>query len=136
MIWVSNRPTSSEYQNIINDVGRDCVVTLHGWMRVIPADICESNRIYNLHPGLITKYPELVGADPQKRVAEHPDENRYKRIGCVIHKVTEQVDAGQVLMESSVSNVSPNVNIITDRLHDMAKIMWVDFLTCHIDATN
>jgi folate-dependent phosphoribosylglycinamide formyltransferase PurN len=45
----------------------DAIVTLHGWLRVIPAYVCERSRIYNGHPGLITKYPELKGKDPQVR---------------------------------------------------------------------
>lgn len=132
--WVNDRPSAGEYQNIINDIGRDCVITLHGWMRIIPKSVCKENRIYNLHPGLITKYPELVGADPQKRVAEHADESRYKKVGCVIHEVIEQVDAGRVLMERSTANVYPSAHVLTDVLHAMAGDMWVDFLTCYIDA--
>lgn len=74
----------------------DCFVTLHGWLRIIPADICNKYKIFNGHPGLITKYPELKGKDPQKKAFE----GDYKEIGCVIHRVIPEVDSGEVLLRA------------------------------------
>lgn len=100
------------------------VVTLHGWMRIIPPEICESYEIYNLHPGLITKYPELKGKDPQKRVWESRD--NYSHIGCVIHKVTPEVDDGQPILVKSTPNTCETQDELFETLHTMASTMWVE----------
>lgn len=130
IVYMSNRPTPQDYNRVIWE---DSVVTLHGWMRIIPPDVCKQHTIYNLHPGLITKYPELKGADPQKRVAEEMNENKYTNIGCVIHRVTPGVDEGPVLAESSVFNHYSGEKMITDRLHGMALSLWTDFITANTD---
>lgn len=127
VVFCKNRPEVEDYERLLKDP--DCVVTLHGWMRIIPKKICKMYEMYNLHPGLITKYPELKGADPQKKVATCEDESRYKQVGCVIHQVIPQVDAGKVLAETSCHNVYPNVVTLSCRLHQMATDLWVQFLT-------
>ena len=40
------------------------LITLNGWLKIVPPDKCNTYNIYNGHPGLITKYPELKGKDP------------------------------------------------------------------------
>ena len=53
-----NIPTLEDIENVLED---NAIITLHGWLRIMPPDICEKYLIYNGHPGLITKYPELKG---------------------------------------------------------------------------
>ena len=125
IVYSSAKPTAQDYSRVLTP---DAIVTLHGWMRIVPPCICKEYEIYNLHPGLITKYPELKGADPQKKVAEEPDENKYTDIGCVIHRVTAGVDEGPVLMEASCRKTAYGEANITNRLHEMATGMWVDFM--------
>ena len=131
IVYVSNRPDDSDYERVIRDV--DSVVTLHGWMRIVPKKICKEYEIYNLHPGLITKYPELKGADPQARVATEPDESKYKQVGCVIHRVIPKVDEGKILASCSTFNAFPGEETLTKHLHTMATQLWVDFLTHETD---
>jgi len=55
-----NQPTVEDYRSVLAEaIGTDAyVITLHGWLRVIPAEVIEEySTIYNGHPGLITKYP-------------------------------------------------------------------------------
>lgn len=124
LVYTDKKPTAESYRTLLEDAD---IVTLHGWMRIIPKEICKEYNIYNLHPGLITKYPELKGADPQKRVATCLD-NRYKRIGCVIHKVIPKVDEGKVLLESSTTNHYYSEEEISCRLHEMALSLWLELL--------
>jgi len=126
-IYVPNRPSVIDYRGVLQP---DTIVTLHGWMRIIPPEICEEYEIYNLHPGLITKYPELKGADPQKKVAESVIKE-YDHIGCVIHKVTSGVDEGPVLAESSTRNHYSGEEQISCKLHEMATLLWLEYLTCN-----
>ena len=72
------------------------VVTLHGWLNIVPAEICEGYVIYNGHPGHIVKYPELKGKDPQERAYNNLEE--YDVIGSVIHRVTSEIDGGEVVV--------------------------------------
>ena len=71
------------------------MITLNGWLNIVPSEICEEFEIYNGHPGLITKYPELKGKDPQARFAR--DMKNYPSYGSVVHKVTSEVDGGEVV---------------------------------------
>lgn len=128
-IYLPNRPNKIDYRGVLQ---ADSVITLHGWMRIIPPEICEEYEIYNLHPGLITKYPELKGADPQKKVAEAED-GTYEEIGCVIHRVTAGVDEGPILSYNSVRNVFHGESTISCRLHDMATELWLDTLNHNHD---
>lgn len=124
IVYTDDKPTVETYRTLLQDAD---VVTLHGWMRVIPPKICREYKIYNLHPGLITLYPELKGADPQKRVAESRDD-RYQKIGCVIHKVVSEVDSGEILMETSTANHYYSEKSISCRLHEMATLLWLELL--------
>ena len=121
VVYVSNRPDVETYERILHRC-EDCVCTLHGWMRIIPETICKQYDIWNLHPGLITMYPELKGADPQWRV----DQEKHDWIGLVIHKVTAGVDEGPVLLSSKVRNHYANGDVIAEKLHEMALGCWRD----------
>ncbi len=76
------------------------LITLHGYLRIIPEDVCRGCRyIFNGHPGLINMYPELKGKDPQERIKPY-----MKLIGSVVHKVTAEVDAGEIVSNIAVKN--------------------------------
>lgn len=126
IVYTDDRPSAEDYDRLLLD---DCVVTLHGWMRIVPKRICKTHEIYNLHPGLITKYPELKGADPQLRILDQ--KKTYTHVGCVIHRVTPGVDEGPVLAESKVQNHYYNVEQISCSLHELATQLWKQFLTQH-----
>lgn len=72
---------------------KDSLVTLHGWLRIVPEDKCDQYDIYNGHPGLINVHPELKGKDPQIRAYEAG----HATIGSVVHKVTPVVDDGEII---------------------------------------
>ena len=64
-IFLPKKPTVEEYREAIRSAD---VITLHGYLRILPPQICGRFKIYNGHPGLITKFPELKGKDPQAKV--------------------------------------------------------------------
>ena len=123
VIYCSTKPKVANYRQLLDE---DAIVTMHGWMRIVPGSICNEYEIYNLHPGLITKYPDLKGKDPQARVFE--GSKTYDRVGCVIHKAIVEVDAGDILMESSLNNNFYSESTLTTALHEMASDMWVQLL--------
>ena len=65
----ANKPTEEDYIATLEKYP-NAIVTLHGWLRIVPPYVCERSNIYNGHPGLITKFPELKGKDPQVRAYE------------------------------------------------------------------
>ena len=78
----SNKPDVEEYADLLTYFP-DAIITLHGWLRIMPPEICERHRIYNGHPGLITEYPELKGKDPQIRAFEGIKSGKYLTAGAV-----------------------------------------------------
>lgn len=90
--------TKSKSCNFLHTIDKTSLVTLHGWLRIIPENICEYYNIVNGHPGLINTYPELKGKDPQVRAYD----NEYGVIGSVVHKVTPIVDDGEILSYTAI----------------------------------
>ena len=121
--YTSNSPEGYEYFHYLCQL-EDPIVTLHGWLRVVPEEICTNYEMYNGHPGLITKYPELKGKDPQIRAFEA----NYNTGGCVIHKVTPGVDEGEILMEREVGIRLLDHEGLFRILHKTSVDMWVEFL--------
>jgi folate-dependent phosphoribosylglycinamide formyltransferase PurN len=120
---LSRKPSLEEYENVL-DAFENPIITLHGYLRILPKEICEKYEIYNGHPGLITKYPELKGKDPQVRAWE----GKYSTIGAVLHRVTAGVDEGPIhsWTEKSVNEFSLNETFRI--LREVSLGMWVNFL--------
>ncbi len=123
LYYTSNKPEEYEYLHYLRQT-KNPIITLHGWLRVLPEDICNKYEIYNGHPGLITRYPELKGKDPQMRAFA----GDYNTAGCVIHKVTPGVDEGEVLMESEVGIRLLDLDGLFTILHKTSVNMWIEFL--------
>lgn len=123
----ANKPTEEDYIDLLENYP-DAVITLHGWLRVVPAYVCERSRIYNGHPGLITQYPELKGKDPQIRAYEGIKAGKYTTAGAVIHKVTAGVDEGRVIMEEYFNAWNLELDDLFRILRDRSLYMWCNFL--------
>jgi phosphoribosylglycinamide formyltransferase-1 len=121
--FVENKPSEEELGIILSHY-KDPVVTLHGWLRIMPPHICSNYEIYNGHPGLITEYPELKGKDPQQKAFDLGLESS----GCVIHRVTEGVDEGEILRSRKVSIKGLEIGELFHILHSISISLWVDFL--------
>jgi hypothetical protein len=103
------------------------IITLHGWLRIIPSDVCFYYEIYNGHPALVNRYPELKGKNMQEVVIN--EVGRYPIIGSIIHKVVAEVDAGEILKSIEVPNFKVhNREVIYNVLRDTSLRTWLDFL--------
>ena len=118
---IPNKPTVEDYENVLQD---NSLITLHGWLRIMPKIICEKYLIYNGHPGLITEYPELKGKDPQVRAHE----GKYPIAGAVVHKVVAGVDEGKVVMEERFNAMDLSLDDLFRILRDRSLYMWTNFL--------
>jgi len=119
----NNKPDVEEYMELLEQFP-DAIVTLHGWLRVIPGYVCERSRIYNGHPGLITEYPELKGKDPQVRAFE----GKYPVAGAVLHHVTAGVDEGKIIAEERFNTFNLSLDDLFRILRDRSLYMWINFL--------
>jgi folate-dependent phosphoribosylglycinamide formyltransferase PurN len=122
-ITLPNNPILQDYQNVLN-VYDNPLITLHGWLRIMPSDICREYEIYNGHPGLITQYPELKGKDPQLRAYT----GGYKIAGCVLHRVTEGVDEGDILDSMEINIEQLTLDEIFLNLREVSSLLWLKLL--------
>ena len=123
LIFVENKPTEEELLQILSNY-KDPIITLHGWLRIMPPNICNRFEIYNGHPGLITEHEILKGKDPQQKAFDLGLESS----GCVIHRVTEGVDEGEILRSRKGSIKGLEIGEVFRILHSISVSLWVDFL--------
>lgn len=123
IVRTNKKLTEEDYVHLIG-YPTNTIVTLNGWLRIVPRAICETYTVYNGHPGLITKYPELKGKDPQQKAIILGLETS----GCVIHKVIPEVDSGSILAEEEVSIKGLEVSEVFAKLHNTSVKLWVNFL--------
>ena len=125
LVELPNRPSVEDYKKVLP---KGAVTTLHGWLRILPEEICNEYKVYNGHPGLITWYPELKGKDPQIRAYEGIKSGKYKVAGAVLHKVTAGVDEGEVLMEEKFNAFQLELDDLFRILRNRSMYMWYNFL--------
>lgn len=118
--------------NFYKDVFEQCkqaddelFVTLHGWLRIVPDDVCEQYQIFNGHPGDIVKYPQLKGKDPQQKAF---DLNLFSS-GCIIHRCTKELDGGPIaLREEVVIADCKTAAQVIDKLRKTSIEMWIKLI--------
>jgi len=124
---VPDRPSVEEYRTALELVcckAEDMFITMHGYLRIIPSEICNDYEIYNLHPAPLKKHPDLKGKDPQKRIASTP----YMYYGNTIHKCTPELDGGEIILEEHYPNLGYTLENIINYTHAKATTLWFDFL--------
>lgn len=96
------------------------LITLHGWLKIIPENVCEEYTILNGHPGLITKYPELKGKNPQEKAFKLG----LTTGGSVVHEVTSEVDSGMVLSERETTLTALSLEGVYKALRETSLFTW------------
>ena len=73
------------------------IVLLIGFMRILSAEFCREwqDQILNVHPSLLPKYVGGMDTNVHEEVLRNGD----RETGCTIHFVTEEVDAGPILIQ-------------------------------------
>lgn len=108
------------------------IVTLNGYMRIIPEEVINylhsiDCRLLNIHPAPIQLYPDLRGMDPQERLYAGIQSGKYQYIGAVIHNVDAGVDTG-ALVNRSLELADPNMtkDMLYQHLHDVGTRLWLE----------
>ena len=80
------------------------LVLLIGFMRILSAEFCRDwhDRILNVHPSLLPKYTGGMDTNVHAEVIKNGD----AETGCTIHFVTEEVDAGPILIQKKCTVTS------------------------------
>lgn len=125
IIFISKKPTVEEYRLVIPE---NSYITLHGYLRILPPEICNEYEIYNLHPAPLKLYPDLKGFTPQERV--YNEKRDFS--GNTIHKCIAEVDAGEILAENTLLVRGYTLEQIFTETHKKATELWVDFLKKHL----
>jgi folate-dependent phosphoribosylglycinamide formyltransferase PurN len=123
IVWLPKKPSVEEYRQVIPE---NAFVTLHGWLRIIPPEICEEYEIYNLHPAPIhlEGYEIYKGKDPQVRIYE----DKVKYSGNVIHECIAELDAGKILAKNYFDVQGLDLETIFKLTHSKATELWCCFL--------
>jgi folate-dependent phosphoribosylglycinamide formyltransferase PurN len=119
-----NRPSLEDYERVLSKYDNP-LVTLHGWLRIVPPEICSKYEIFNGHPGLIDEYPELKGKDPQEKAYRLG----LQEGGSVVHRVTEGVDEGEILYSTKASLKGLDLNGVYNILRETSMVSWMKFFT-------
>lgn len=126
-VWLPKKPTVLEYIQVIP---QDSIVTLHGWLRIIPPEVCDMYEIYNLHPAPIhlEGFEKYKGKDPQVRIFE--DKAKYS--GNVIHKCIAELDAGEILAKNHFDIRGFDLDMVFKLTHSKATELWCGFLESRV----
>jgi len=111
------------------DILSSKIITLHGYLRILPGEFIESYKpraVYNGHPGLITEYPELKGKDKQAEL--YYQKTKYARIGSVVHKVIAELDAGEIVSWADAENRVESIDDAFNHARPLSSVAWYNFL--------
>lgn len=92
---------------------RPSLIVLAGFMRVIQQPMLDAfdGKLINLHPSLLPKWP---GLNSIQRAFDAGD----NEIGCTVHWVTEVVDAGAIIGQSTVPvDADDSLESLSEKLH-------------------
>ena len=105
----SREEFDAEMTAILKEYAVDLVLLI-GFMRILSAKFCQEwhDRLLNVHPSLLPKYAGGVDTNVHESVLKNGD----TETGCTIHFVTDEVDAGPILIQKKC-NVEPDETVDT-----------------------
>lgn len=101
------------------------LVLLIGFMRILSAEFCREwqDRILNVHPSLLPKYTGGMDTNVHAEVLENGD----KETGCTIHFVTEELDAGPILVQKSCRvEIDETVQSLKEKVQALEGVAFID----------
>ena len=105
----SRKEFDAEMTAILKEHAVDLVLLI-GFMRILSAKFCQEwqDRLLNVHPSLLPKYAGGMDTNIHENVLINGD----TETGCTIHFVTDEVDAGPILIQKKC-NVEPDETVYT-----------------------
>jgi phosphoribosylglycinamide formyltransferase-1 len=120
----------TEYDALVSDAlveaGADLVLMI-GYMRIVSAGFVETwrGRLLNVHPSLLPAF----GGKMDKSVHEAVLAAGVVETGCTIHQVTEEVDAGPIVLQKRCA-VFPDdtAESLKERVQALEQVAFVEVL--------
>jgi len=103
------------------------LVLMIGYMRIVSAAFVEAwrGRLLNVHPSLLPAFGGLMN----KSVHEAVLEAGVAETGCTIHQVTEDVDAGPIVLQKRCAVLpGDTVDALKDRVQALEQAAFVEVL--------
>jgi len=106
------------------------LVLLVGFMRILSTEFCRKwqDRILNVHPSLLPKYAGGMDTNVHEEVLRNGD----VETGCTIHFVTEEVDAGPILIQKKCAvdgeDTVESLKIKVQQLEGMAFVEAIEMI--------
>jgi len=120
--------THDEIVDYLGTLDEDVLITLHGYLRILPE---LPHTVYNGHPALCHRFPELKGYNPQEKTWNNIKE--YPIIGSIIHEVTDEVDGGRIVKEVTYTNRVETKDEMYDKLREASLQCWLHFMRDNLD---
>jgi phosphoribosylglycinamide formyltransferase-1 len=103
------------------------IILMVGYMRIVsPAFVAAwSDRLLNVHPSLLPAFGGLMN----KSVHEAVLESGVTETGCTIHQVTDDVDAGPIVLQKKCPVLpGDTVEALKDRVQALEQAAFVEVL--------
>lgn len=119
------KPTLEDY--LFPELLEKKLITLHGFLRIVPAGFFGKyeGKIFNGHPALITRYPELKGFNKQEDIAGNQE--KYPLCGSVVHEVIPELDSGDVVTAIQTDNTAKTIDEAYSLLRTTSLQSWKFF---------
>ena len=101
------------------------LVVLIGYMRILSAEFVSAwhDRVINIHPSLLPAFAGKMDAEVHKAVLD----SGVQETGCTVHYVTEQVDAGPILLQKKCPVLAGDtIDSLKQRVQELEGIALVD----------
>jgi len=113
------------------------LVLLIGFMRILSSEFCNAwgDKLLNVHPSLLPKYAGGMDTNVHEEVLK----NGETETGCTIHFVTDEVDAGPILIQKKCA-VAPDdtVESLKTKVQELEGVAFIETIKLinHRDTEN
>ena len=137
-IYKKDEQTREEYDDYLATQAqrfKPDLIVLAGWMRILTSSfIKQFKHIINLHPALPKTFP---GATAIKDALEAYQNNEIKHTGAMVHRVIEEVDAGEEISQVKVPIYNTDTETtLKRRVQYFEKPLMIEAIQTTLDQLN
>jgi len=103
------------------------LICLVGYMRILKPEFVQTftNKIINVHPSLLPRYAGGMNLNVHEQVLQNGDEET----GMSIHLVTEEVDAGTIICQKTVSVIDGDTpDTLKEKVQELEKTWYPEVI--------
>ncbi len=117
--------------NILQNFNID-LVFLCGFMRIVTSELYDKLLTINIHPSLLPNHKGLMDIHVHRNVIKNNDTFS----GCTLHKVSKNVDEGEIFLQKQCIVDTKNEIILKNNIQELEKQCIVDYLNIFINEKN